>query len=285
MATHREYELTVRQQPKQARMCGVGGKGACASASHRVALTLSFSPSRPPPDRPAAHRPAPRHLPARRPEPQRRPALRTPARAQPPQRPQQPRSSSRRTRRRIPRRRIRAPARGRAGAGPRRHVRVRTRPLQHPALVPPEPVLLHVREPRVAGHGRRAAPPQGRQDALHHGERGEQFVSSQGACAVVFPSRGADLPFSWQDAENGGQDAGFFVFPDLSVRTEGSYRLKLTLFEVIGWVFRLHLRLRFFVVFFLVISLFACTPHHIRTFPLSCVLVPFTLHAVPPSHA
>ncbi|CCO32166.1 hypothetical protein BN14_06220 [Rhizoctonia solani AG-1 IB] len=37
-----------------------------------------------------------------------------------------------------------------------------------------------------------------------------------------------------KDTENGGQDAGFFVFPDLSVRTEGSYRLKLTLFEVHG---------------------------------------------------
>jgi hypothetical protein len=24
---HREYILTVRQEPKQARMCGVGGKG------------------------------------------------------------------------------------------------------------------------------------------------------------------------------------------------------------------------------------------------------------------
>ena len=30
-----------------------------------------------------------------------------------------------------------------------------------------------------------------------------------------------------------GRDAGFFVFPDVSVRTEGSYRLKLTLYEVI----------------------------------------------------
>ncbi|KAG1098892.1 hypothetical protein G6F42_017915 [Rhizopus arrhizus] len=29
-------------------------------------------------------------------------------------------------------------------------------------------------------------------------------------------------------------DAGFFVFPDLSVRMEGSYRLKLSLFEIIG---------------------------------------------------
>lgn len=37
-----------------------------------------------------------------------------------------------------------------------------------------------------------------------------------------------------KDSENNGQDAGFFVFPDLSVRTEGSYRLKLTLFEVHG---------------------------------------------------
>ncbi|KAG0178740.1 hypothetical protein DFQ28_007300 [Apophysomyces sp. BC1034] len=30
-------------------------------------------------------------------------------------------------------------------------------------------------------------------------------------------------------------DAGFFVFPDLSVRMEGSYRLKLSLFEIIGF--------------------------------------------------
>jgi len=39
-----------------------------------------------------------------------------------------------------------------------------------------------------------------------------------------------------KDHENGGKDAGFFVFPDLSVRTEGSYRLKLSLFEVVGYV-------------------------------------------------
>lgn len=26
---HRSYELVVRQEPKQARMCGVGGKGPC----------------------------------------------------------------------------------------------------------------------------------------------------------------------------------------------------------------------------------------------------------------
>ena len=37
-----------------------------------------------------------------------------------------------------------------------------------------------------------------------------------------------------KDSENQNTDAGFFVFPDLSVRTEGSYRLKLSLYEVVG---------------------------------------------------
>ena len=36
-----------------------------------------------------------------------------------------------------------------------------------------------------------------------------------------------------KDTENQNEDAGFFVFPDLSVRTEGSYRLKLSLYEVV----------------------------------------------------
>ena len=40
-----------------------------------------------------------------------------------------------------------------------------------------------------------------------------------------------------KDSENRGEDAAFFVFPDLSVRMEGSYRLKLSLFEVVGYVF------------------------------------------------
>ena len=37
-----------------------------------------------------------------------------------------------------------------------------------------------------------------------------------------------------KDTERQNEDAGFFVFPDVSVRTEGSYRLKLSLFEVVG---------------------------------------------------
>ncbi|XP_006455897.1 hypothetical protein AGABI2DRAFT_121811 [Agaricus bisporus var. bisporus H97] len=39
-----------------------------------------------------------------------------------------------------------------------------------------------------------------------------------------------------KDPQHHNEDAGFFVFPDLSVRTEGSYRLKLSLFEVVGYV-------------------------------------------------
>src|SRR5437870_249291 len=38
-----------------------------------------------------------------------------------------------------------------------------------------------------------------------------------------------------KDIDN--SDAGFFVFPDLSVRMEGTYRLKLSLFEIIGYDF------------------------------------------------
>ncbi|KAF9784654.1 velvet factor-domain-containing protein [Thelephora terrestris] len=41
-----------------------------------------------------------------------------------------------------------------------------------------------------------------------------------------------------KDSENRGEDAAFFVFPDLSVRMEGSYRLKLSLFEVAGTAVR-----------------------------------------------
>ncbi|KAJ3717248.1 velvet factor-domain-containing protein [Lentinula guzmanii] len=37
-----------------------------------------------------------------------------------------------------------------------------------------------------------------------------------------------------KDPQHANEDAGFFVFPDLSVRTEGSYRLKLSLYEVVG---------------------------------------------------
>lgn len=49
---------------------------------------------------------------------------------------------------------------------------------------------------------------------------------------VVFSA--SNLPAATVDLFLISSDAGFFVFPDLSVRTEGSYRLKLSLFEVVG---------------------------------------------------
>ncbi|KAJ7709381.1 velvet factor-domain-containing protein, partial [Mycena metata] len=55
------------------------------------------------------------------------------------------------------------------------------------------------------------------------------------------PISGPNAVAGGKDGKDGGpttapppSDAGFFVFPDLSVRTEGSYRLKLSLFEVVG---------------------------------------------------
>ncbi|KAG0376336.1 hypothetical protein BGX24_007898 [Mortierella sp. AD032] len=37
-----------------------------------------------------------------------------------------------------------------------------------------------------------------------------------------------------KDIEGNGQESGFFVFPDLSVRMEGTYRLKFCLYEMVG---------------------------------------------------
>lgn len=39
-----------------------------------------------------------------------------------------------------------------------------------------------------------------------------------------------------KDIEGNGQESGFFVFPDLSVRMEGTYRLKFCLYEMVGYV-------------------------------------------------
>ncbi|KAI8599993.1 velvet factor [Dissophora ornata] len=37
-----------------------------------------------------------------------------------------------------------------------------------------------------------------------------------------------------KDFEDSGTESGFFVFPDLSVRMEGTYRLKFSLYEMVG---------------------------------------------------
>jgi hypothetical protein len=40
-----------------------------------------------------------------------------------------------------------------------------------------------------------------------------------------------------------GSDAAFFVFPDLGVRKEGRYKLKMTLFEIVEYVCALLIRI------------------------------------------
>jgi len=40
--------------------------------------------------------------------------------------------------------------------------------------------------------------------------------------------------FQLKDVDN--TDAGFFVFPDLGVKVEGEFRLKLDLYEIVGLV-------------------------------------------------
>ncbi|KAE9401788.1 hypothetical protein BT96DRAFT_956429 [Gymnopus androsaceus JB14] len=132
---YREYELTVRQEPKQARMCGVGGK-----ADRR--------PIDPPPIV----------------------QLRV---VDPLKKPNADRSGS-------------------------------------PATMPPGSPT-----PSVATTDRDVVPPKP---------------------VLLYPDDDAELHWL-KDPQSNNEDAGFFVFPDLSVRTEGSYRLKLSLYEVVGYVF------------------------------------------------
>jgi hypothetical protein len=40
--------------------------------------------------------------------------------------------------------------------------------------------------------------------------------------------------YQLKETNNSEEESGLFVFPDLSVRSEGSYRLKFSLFEVTG---------------------------------------------------
>ncbi|KAJ4463464.1 velvet factor-domain-containing protein [Lentinula lateritia] len=72
-----------------------------------------------------------------------------------------------------------------------------------------------------------------------------------------------------KDPQHGNEDAGFFVFPDLSVRTEGSYRLKLSLYEVVGSNVR-HCRSIFSAPFYVYTA--KKFPGMEESTPLSCSL-------------
>ncbi|EIM80230.1 uncharacterized protein STEHIDRAFT_68625 [Stereum hirsutum FP-91666 SS1] len=145
-----EYDLSVRQQPKQARMCGVGGM-----SSHFLRNIISCSPT----------------------------SITTADR----------------------------------------------RPIDPPPIV----------QLRVIDHNRRSNKSSSNNPNPNHPsvpQRSSESPSPQPHHLHPHPhahphSGGGHGP---GDSENDNRDAGFFVFPDLSVRQEGSYRLKLSLFEVVG---------------------------------------------------
>lgn len=91
---------------------------------------------------------------------------------------------------------------------------------------PDEDVELHWLKVRVLCHIPRVLPLASSPSADHHGQQDGKTRCTTGSVVSSL--------YHLKDAEAGGADAGFFVFPDLSVRTEGSYRLKLSLFEVVG---------------------------------------------------
>ena len=105
-------------------------------------------------------------------------------------------------------------------------------------LLPPESVLLHVCFPRSTRRRRRDSLVQ-RESILFRFRVSSvpyNCVIKGGKTRCTAGSVVSSL-YHLKDSENRGEDAAFFVFPDLSVRMEGSYRLKLSLFEVVGCVF------------------------------------------------
>ncbi|KAJ3738676.1 velvet factor [Lentinula detonsa] len=153
----REYELTVRQEPKQARMCGVGGKGSFFTSSLLIKyLNLHlFSADRRPIDPPPIVQ----------------------LRVIDPLQRSNPTSNL--TGRQIPR-------------------------PSSPTALSPTTTIASSPAPTLSTATTRDA-------------------SSASDASTANP-------------QHANEDAGFFVFPDLSVRTEGSYRLKLSLYEVVGYV-------------------------------------------------
>jgi hypothetical protein len=181
----------VRQQPKQARMCGVGGKSSSmlfdSLTDHRPPSGF-ISRRWPSSHRPTTHHPTPRTI----------------------------QESKFRRWLFVP-------------AGWSRCF--------WPAIreqLPAESVLLHVRQPREAGRRWRSALAEGKPVVSSVDEICVHRFGQDGKTCSTTGSVVSSL-YHLKDAENGNEDAGFFVFPDLSVRTEGSYRLKLSLFEVVGW--------------------------------------------------
>jgi len=69
--------------------------------------------------------------------------------------------------------------------------------------------------------------PPDRDEELHHLKDGKTVTTTGSTVSSLYHMKvnNTETP-----------DTALFVFPDLSVRTEGSYRLKFTLYEIVGLV-------------------------------------------------
>ncbi|KAJ6578637.1 velvet factor-domain-containing protein [Mycena vulgaris] len=174
-----QYELTVRQEPKQARMCGIGGKADRRPIDPPVIVQLRVidpaAPASPPPDA----------------DDDKAPASDRDRDAEPPY----------------------ANLAGYAQSF-----------LQNPYYF----MFASLAKPDD-------------DQELHWLKDGRTRCTTGSVVSSLYALKDPTAPGAAAAGKDGGPttaspacDAGFFVFPDLSVRTEGSYRLKLSLFEVVG---------------------------------------------------
>ncbi|KAF8214459.1 velvet factor [Mycena galopus ATCC 62051] len=196
----RQSELTIQQEPKQARMCGIGGKGASFPHLYYSMLTLATT-QRTTAHRPARDRAAPRHQP-------RRVFLFLPpclllllGRAPPP------------------------PA-----ATAKAHRKTSTNAdLDDPSYTNLTSYAQSFRQTTYYFMFASFTKPDGNTE-LHWRTDGRTRCTTGSVVSSLYALKDPIAP----GATSPASDAGFFVFPDLSVRREGSYRLKLSLFEVVG---------------------------------------------------
>ncbi|CAK5268259.1 unnamed protein product [Mycena citricolor] len=164
---YRKYELTMRQEPKQARMCGIGGKADRRPIDPPVIVQLRVIDTAAPPPPP------------------------TPSPSSP----------------------------------------------STPDAEPPYHNLASyasnfLNNPYYFMFASLAKPDE--DEELHWLKDGKTRYTTGSIVSSLYSLKDPSLVPDGDDSDGQGGDVGFFVFPDLSVRTEGSYRLKLSLYEVVG---------------------------------------------------
>ncbi|KAJ7703917.1 velvet factor-domain-containing protein, partial [Mycena rosella] len=187
----RQYELTVRQEPKQARMCGIGGKADRRPIDPPVIVQLRvIDPAQPEPTSSSSEHSDDKH-------------------------PDRDRDRDRDSR-------------------DREH----ERESEPPYANLPGYAQSFLQNPYYFMFASLAKPDDDTE--LHWLKDGRTRCTTGSVVSSLYALKDPTAPGAAKDAKDGPTtaapacDAGFFVFPDLSVRTEGSYRLKLSLFEVVG---------------------------------------------------